>query len=57
MGGGVPMHFQNNIQAIYFYQLFLRMQQNPFVLFIDGYANPYYNLFLTKNLNKILTLF
>ena len=52
MGAGVPMHFQNNIQAIYFYQLFLKMQQNPLVPFIDGYVNPYYNLFLTINLNK-----
>ena len=36
------MNFQNNNQAIYYYQLFLRMQQNPLVPFIDGYVNPYF---------------
>ena len=50
MGAGVPMHFQNNIQAMYFYQLFLRMQQNPLVPFIDGYANPYFIAMFNMNI-------
>jgi len=50
MGAGVPMHFQNNNPAMYFYHLFLRMQLNPFLQIIDGYVNPYFNAMNNMNI-------